>query len=254
MICDNCDASAERTLRNACKRGVLKNTDIKKEIYLHVFHRLRLRERVTNHKSQLAETASGRQHPHGPKTGLREEERPASEKQAYGSRSQKKSKKSAKHLCIRQIIRTFASAFAQSLSGKTERSLVCCVVTITFLINKTMDLIKIAEEAFATGKQHPSFKAGDTVTVAYRIVEGNKERVQLYRGVVIKISGHGEKKRFTVRKMSSTVGVERIFPIESPAIDSIEVNKIGKVRRAKLYYLRNLTGKKARIKEKRANA
>ena len=113
-----------------------------------------------------------------------------------------------------------------------------------------MDLIKIAEEAFATGKQHPSFKAGDTVTVAYRIIEGNKE---LYRGVVIKISGHGDKKRFTVRKMSGTVGVERIFPIESPAIDSIEVNKVGKVRRAKLYYLRALTGKKARIKEKRVN-
>ena len=108
-----------------------------------------------------------------------------------------------------------------------------------------MDLIKIAEEAFATGKQHPSFKAGDTVTVAYRIVEGNKERVQLYRGVVIKIAGHGEKKRFTVRKMSGTVGVERIFPIESPAIDSIEVNKVGKVRRAKLYYLRALTDRKS---------
>ena len=107
-----------------------------------------------------------------------------------------------------------------------------------------MDLIKIAEEAFATGKQHPSFKAGDTVTVAYRIIEGNKERVQLYRGVVIKIAGHGDKKRFTVRKMSGTIGVERIFPIESPAIDSIEVNKVGKVRRAKLYYLRALTGKK----------
>lgn len=74
-----------------------------------------------------------------------------------------------------------------------------------------MDLIKIAEEAFATGKQHPSFKAGDTITVAYRIVEGSKERVQLYRGVVIKIAGHGDKKRFTVRKMSGTVGVERIF-------------------------------------------
>lgn len=116
-----------------------------------------------------------------------------------------------------------------------------------------MDLIKIAEEAFATGKEFPKFKAGDTVTVAYRITEGNKERIQLYRGVVIKICGQGNKKRFTVRKMSGTVGVERIFPIESPAIDSITVNKIGKVRRAKLYYLRALTGKKARIQEKRTN-
>lgn len=115
------------------------------------------------------------------------------------------------------------------------------------------DLIKIAEEAFATGKEFPKFKAGDTITVAYKIVEGNKERIQLYRGVVIKISGHQEKKRFTVRKMSGTVGVERIFPIESPNIESIEVNKIGKVRRAKLYYLRGLTGKKARIKEKHVN-
>ena len=114
------------------------------------------------------------------------------------------------------------------------------------------DLIKIAEEAFATGKQHPQFKAGDTVTVAYKIIEGNKERIQLYRGVCIKICGHGDKRRFTVRKMSGTVGVERIFPIESPNIDSITVNKVGKVRRAKLYYLRNLPGKKARIAEKRA--
>ena len=116
------------------------------------------------------------------------------------------------------------------------------------------DLIKIAEEAFATGKEHPAFKAGDTITVAYRIVEGNKERIQLYRGVCIKICGHGQKKRFTVRKMSGTVGVERIFPMDSPNIDSIQVNKIGKVRRAKLYYLRNLTGKKARIAEKRSGA
>ena len=116
------------------------------------------------------------------------------------------------------------------------------------------DLIKIAEQAFATEKQYPKFKSGDTITVAYKIVEGNKERIQLYRGVVIKIVGHGDKKRFTVRKMSGTVGVERIFPIDSPAIESIEVNKIGKVRRAKLYYLRNLTGKKARIKEKRVNS
>ena len=114
-----------------------------------------------------------------------------------------------------------------------------------------MDLIKVAEEAFATGKQFPAFRSGDTITVAYKIIEGTKERIQLYRGVVIKIAGHGDKKRFTVRKMSGTVGVERIFPIESPNIDSIEVNKRGKVRRAKLYYLRKLTGKKARIKERR---
>jgi large subunit ribosomal protein L19 len=120
--------------------------------------------------------------------------------------------------------------------------------------NNMADFIKIAEEAFATGKQHPAFKAGDTITVAYKIVEGNKERIQLYRGVVIKISGHGDKRRFTVRKMSGTVGVERIFPIDSPNIDSIQINKVGKVRRAKLYYLRNLTGKKARIAEKRMNA
>ena len=82
-------------------------------------------------------------------------------------------------------------------------------------------------------------------------LSSSKERIQLYRGVVIKISGHGDKKRFTVRKMSGTVGVERIFPIESPNIDSIEINKHGKVRRAKLYYLRKLTGKKARIAERR---
>ena len=114
-----------------------------------------------------------------------------------------------------------------------------------------MDLIKVAEEAFATGKKFPEFRSGDTITVAYKIIEGTKERIQLYRGVVIKINGEGTKKRFTVRKMSGTVGVERIFPMESPNIASIELNKVGKVRRAKLYYLRNLTGKKARIAEKR---
>ncbi len=116
-----------------------------------------------------------------------------------------------------------------------------------------MDLIKIAEEAFATGKQAADydFGPGDTITVAYRIKEGNKERIQQYRGVVIRISGEGDHKRFTVRKMSDNIGGERIFPINSPFIDAIEVNKRGKVRRAKLYYLRKLTGKKARIKERR---
>jgi large subunit ribosomal protein L19 len=114
-----------------------------------------------------------------------------------------------------------------------------------------MDLIKVAEQAFATNKQHPEFFPGDTITVAYRIKEGNKERIQMYRGVVIRINGEGEKKRFTVRKISDNIGVERIFPLESPFIDSITINKHGKVRRAKLYYLRGLTGKKARIKERR---
>ena len=114
-----------------------------------------------------------------------------------------------------------------------------------------MDFIKIVEESFATPKKEfDEFGPGDTITVSYRIKEGNKERIQQYRGVVIRISGNGDKKRFTVRKISDGIGVERIFPIESPFIESIKVNKYGKVRRAKLYYLRNLTGKKARIKER----
>lgn len=114
-----------------------------------------------------------------------------------------------------------------------------------------MDLIKIAEEAFVKEKKEfPKFKSGDTVTVAYRIVEGNKERVQQYRGVVIKIVGHGEQKRFTVRKISDNIGVERIFPINSPFIEKITLESEGKVRRAKLFYLRSLRGKKARIKKK----
>ncbi len=116
------------------------------------------------------------------------------------------------------------------------------------------DLMKIAEEAFATGKEFPAFQSGDTITVSYKIKEGNKERIQQYRGVVIRISGHGTKKRFTVRKMSDGIGVERIFPIESPFIEKIEVNKYGKVRRAKLYYLRNLTGKAARIRDRKVKA
>ena len=114
------------------------------------------------------------------------------------------------------------------------------------------DLMKIAEEAFATGKELPAFQSGDTITVSYKIKEGNKERVQQYRGVVIRISGHGTKKRFTVRKISDGVGVERIFPMESPFIEDVQINKYGKVRRAKLYYLRALTGKAARIRDRKA--
>ncbi len=97
----------------------------------------------------------------------------------------------------------------------------------------------------------PAFKAGDTITVTYRIIEGSKERLQSFRGVVIQIKGTGKTKMFTIRKISNGVGVERIFPLYSPHIDKIEVNKVGVVRRARIYYLRELTGKKARIKEKR---
>ena len=116
-----------------------------------------------------------------------------------------------------------------------------------------MDLIKVVEQAFTTGKAatYPEFKAGDTLTVTYRIKEGDKERLQKFKGVVIQISGATPfTKTFTIRKVSGGVGVERIFPYESPFIDSIELNKVGKVRRARIFYLRNLSGKKARIKEK----
>jgi len=113
-----------------------------------------------------------------------------------------------------------------------------------------MDLMKVVEKEYATSNEFPKFKAGDTITVHYKIKEGNKERIQQYRGVVIQRSGTGISATFTVRKMSGNIGVERIFPIASPFIDKIEVNKFGKVRRARIFYLRKLTGKKARIKEK----
>ncbi|MBQ6073127.1 MAG: 50S ribosomal protein L19 [Bacteroidales bacterium] len=120
-----------------------------------------------------------------------------------------------------------------------------------------MDLMKVACDALAQEqKNFPEFKAGDTITVAYKIKEDSakgesKERIQKFRGIVIQKRGAGISKTFTVRKMSNGIGVERIFPFNSPFIDSIEVNKVGKVRRARIFYLRGLTGKKARIKEKK---
>ena len=117
-----------------------------------------------------------------------------------------------------------------------------------------MDLIKVVEQAFVNDKaaSFPKFKGGDTITVTYRIKEGDKERLQKFRGVVLQISGATPfTKTFTVRKISGGVGVERIFPFQSPFIESIEVNKVGHVRRARIFYLRNLSGKKARIKEKK---
>ena len=115
-----------------------------------------------------------------------------------------------------------------------------------------MDLINLVEQSFSENKSasYPQFKAGDTITVTYRIKEGDKYRLQSFRGVVIQICGATPYTRtFTIRKVSNGIGVERIFPYESPAIDKIELNKVGKVRRARIFYLRNLAGKKARIKE-----
>lgn len=114
-----------------------------------------------------------------------------------------------------------------------------------------MDLVKFVEERVFAKKEFPSFKSGDTVSVHYKIREGNKERVQIYQGVVIQRNSLGANETFTVRKISNGVGVERIFPFNSPNIEKIEVNSYGKVRRAKLFYLRKLTGKAARIKSVR---
>lgn len=114
-------------------------------------------------------------------------------------------------------------------------------------------LIKYVEETCYEKKEFPKFKAGDTITVSLKIVEGNKERIQIFQGVVIQRSGEGATATFTIRKMSGNVGVERILPINSPFIESIELNKTGSVRRARIFYIRGLRGKKARIKEKRVN-
>lgn len=115
-----------------------------------------------------------------------------------------------------------------------------------------MDLIKLAEETLIEKKELPSFKAGDTVTVYYKIIEGTKERIQQYQGVVLQRRGVGASQTFTVRKISNGVGVERIFPLLSPKIDKIVVDKVGVVRRARIFYLRGISGKKARIEEKKA--
>ena len=112
-------------------------------------------------------------------------------------------------------------------------------------------LLQFVEETLGGKANHAKFKAGDTVTVHYKIKEGEKERVQQYQGVVIQRKGAGSTESFTVRKISNSVGVERIFPVTSPYIDKIEVNKVGVVRRARLFYLRELTGKAARIAEKK---
>ena len=110
-------------------------------------------------------------------------------------------------------------------------------------------LIKFVQDEFVTKKEIPTFKSGDTITVYYEIREGDKVRTQFFKGIVNQIKGTGLTKTFTIRKMSGTIGIERIFPINLPAIQKIEVNKRGRVRRSRIYYFRELRGKKARIKE-----
>mgnify|MGYP005676759051 FL=1 len=110
-------------------------------------------------------------------------------------------------------------------------------------------LIKYVQDEYIDQKNFPEFKAGDTITVYDEIKEGEKSRTQFFKGVVIQIKGKGKTKTFTIRKMSGTFGIERIFPINLPSIKKIEINKKGKVRRSRIYYFKNLRGKKARLKE-----
>jgi large subunit ribosomal protein L19 len=119
---------------------------------------------------------------------------------------------------------------------------------------RVMDIIREIQKELVEVKDFPKFGAGDTVTVSYKIKEGNKERTQLYQGVVLQRRGSGTTETFTVRKMSGNIGVERIFPISSPFIEEIKVTKRGSVRRARIFYFRERTGKSARIKEKRSFA
>ena len=112
-------------------------------------------------------------------------------------------------------------------------------------------LINFVEDQFVDKKEYPAFSSGDTITIYYEIKEGNKKRVQFFKGVVLQRRGNSSTETFTIRKMSGSIGVERIFPINSPSIKKIELNKKGKVRRARIFYFRDLTGKKAKIQEKR---
>lgn len=114
------------------------------------------------------------------------------------------------------------------------------------------NLVDFVQSEFVPKNENPEFSAGDTITVYYEIREGSKTRTQFFKGIVIQRRGSGSSETFTIRKMSGTIGVERIFPINLPAIQKIEVNKRGKVRRARIFYFRNLTGKKAQIKERRS--
>ena len=118
-------------------------------------------------------------------------------------------------------------------------------------IFREMNITETISKELTIVKDLPNFKAGDNITVYYTIKEGDKQRTQFFKGDVIQRKGSGATETFTIRKISHSVGVERIFPVNSPVIEKIEVNKKGKVRRARVFYLRELTGKKARIKEEK---
>lgn len=124
-----------------------------------------------------------------------------------------------------------------------------CCLTINYNEITMEALIDFVQNEFISQNEFPDFSSGDTITVYYQIREGEKIRTQFFKGVVIQIKGKGKSKTFTIRKMSGTIGVERIFPINLPTIEKIEINKLGKVRRSRIYYFKNLRGKKARIKE-----
>lgn len=147
---------------------------------------------------------------------------------------------------------TFAGQFSQlrSKQGFGYKRLALREAVLIDLKYAKMDAIKFVQEKLSRETNYPDFRPGDNIVVSYRIIEGSKERIQDFRGDVLQIRGKGATKTFTVRKMSSGVGVERIFPFSSPNIAEIKVTKRGKVRRARLFYLRDRVGKKARIKER----
>jgi len=141
----------------------------------------------------------------------------------------------------------FNCIFAICYSTSSDRRVSCLALNIFILL--IMDLLKYVQDQYITKKEFPEFKAGDTITVYYEIKEGQKTRTQFFKGTVIQLRGTGATKTFTIRKMSGDVGVERVFPINMPALQKIEVDRRGKVRRSRIYYFRDLRGKKARIKD-----
>ena len=149
------------------------------------------------------------------------------------------------------VISTKITNFAPTFGSTSDENRVCCSDYHYFNLNVMADLMKFVQDEFITKKDFPEFGAGDTITVYYEIKEGEKTRTQFFKGVVIQRRGTGSTETFTIRKMSGAVGVERIFPINMPALQKIELNQRGKVRRARIFYFRDLTGKKAKIKERR---